>query len=233
MIAQEPDLDFAPVKVPRPRLVAAMFADLDDFTRTCLEFPPESVLALIAYFQRLVHSAIASFEGKVNSFQGDGVFATFAEAAGKANCATRSLSCALTIVHQIQALKPYFGKLGDRSTSVSVGLEYGHVWTCTTDLARRFGPTLIGDAVNVASKLEQRARALSATIVVGDSLIQKARRESGPDDPTISQFVSVRPLFIDGRHIPLDVWVLSRFDEITLQVPRTRPTISGKQALRA
>ncbi len=220
MSFEDPHKEFiARVKAPRPRSLAIMFADLDNFTRICLDHPPESVLALVGHFQRIVRDVIVSFGGKLNFFQGDGVLATFGEATGKVDCATRSLGCAQIIASSIRSLTPYFNGAGDCSISVSVGLQYGDVWTYKADASRRFGPTIIGDAINVATKLEQRARALSATIVAGDTLMQKARCESGPDHPSLAQFVSMRPLFIAGRRAPVDVWALGRLDEPALQTP--------------
>ena len=210
--------DMAPANLARPESVAVMFADLDNFTCICLENPPEFIFLLIDQFQRIVREAIAEFEGTLNWFQGDGVLATFSEAAGKPDCATRSLGCAQAIAVQIRALAPRLRRFGE-PPSVSVGLEYGDVWSYATDMSERFGPTLIGDAINVATKLEQRARGLSATIVAGDRLIQKSRRDAGADHPSLSRFVSRQPLFISGRKAPVDVWAMDRLDAAASPAP--------------
>jgi class 3 adenylate cyclase len=95
------------------------------------------------------------------------------------------------------------------SLGLAAQLQYGQTWTGTIDISRRFGPTIIGDAINVATRLEQRARALDARLVVGDDLIQRARCEAGPTARELSPFVKVGPLFVHGRRSPVDVWKLS------------------------
>jgi hypothetical protein len=105
MTRTEPQSDvFQCAETLRHRHVAVMFADLDHFTRICIDDPPEFVFGLIRDFQRVVTSAVAEFRGKLNSYQGDGILATFADLAGRADCTTRALKCAQTILEQIEAL---------------------------------------------------------------------------------------------------------------------------------
>ena len=84
MTRTEPQSDlFQCAETLRHRHVAVMFADLDHFTRICIDDPPEFVFGLIRDFQRVVTSAVAEFRGKLNSYQGDGILATFADLAGR------------------------------------------------------------------------------------------------------------------------------------------------------
>jgi adenylate cyclase len=206
----EPQSDvFQSAETLRPRHVAVMFADLDHFTRICIDDPPEFVFRLIRDFQRVVTSAVAEFRGKLNSYQGDGILATFADLAGRADCTSRALKCAQAILEQIEALSLAHTRMGGRSVSISIGLQYGQTWTGTIDISRRFGPTIIGDAVNVATRLEQRARALDAKLIVGDDLMQRAQFETGPTACELSPFVKVGPLFVHGRRTPVEVWKLA------------------------
>jgi hypothetical protein len=67
---------------------------------------------------------------------------------------------------------------------------------------------LIGDAVNVAVRLEQHARSLGTKIVVGDDLVRQARRESGSGVCEFATLADAGPLFIGGRGDPIHIWVL-------------------------
>jgi len=188
--------------------MVAMFVDLDHFMRICTDDPPEAVFSLIGGFQRVVTAAVASFKGELNSYQGDGVLAIFGDVAGRTDCATRALRCAREILEHIEALGLYYVSISGHPTSVSIGLQYGPVWAGTIGISRRFGPTLIGDAVNVATRLEQQARQLDAQVVVGNEVIQRAQQESGSHACELEQFVNVGPLFVHGRTSPIHVWKL-------------------------
>jgi class 3 adenylate cyclase len=95
-------------------------------------------------------------------------------------------------------------------------MQYGQTWTSTINTSRRFGPTLIGDAVNVAARLEKQTQTLGAKIVAGDDLIQRAWFESRANASELAQFVNVGPLFVRGRRTPVDVWKLQS-DEVPLE----------------
>jgi class 3 adenylate cyclase len=203
-------------EAPRHRHMAVMFVDLDHFMRICIDDPPEAVFGLLSDFQHLVTDLVSRFRGELNSYQGDGVLATFADAAGRADCATRTLRCARKILEQIRALSLDRTDARSPSVSVSIGMQYGQTWTSTINTSRHFGPTLIGDAVNVAARLEKQTRTLGAKIVVGDDLIQRAWLESGANASELTQFVNVGPLFVRGRRTPVDVWKLQS-DEVLLE----------------
>ena len=193
-------------EAPRHRRMAVMFVDLDHFMRICIDELPEAVFGLLSEFQRMVTDVVSSFGGELNSYQGDGVLATFGDLDERADCATRTLRCARTILEHVRALSLGYTRVRRRSGSVSIGLQYGQVWTSTLHSSKHFGPTLIGDAVNVAARLEQQAGTLGAKILVGDDLIQRARRESALKASELAQFVNAGPLFVRGRRTPVDIW---------------------------
>ena len=181
---------------------AVMYVDLDHFMRICIDASAHTVFALIRDFQRVVTDAVSDFKGELNAYQGDGVLATFSELPGRADCASRALKCALTILEQISALNGEHA-IGDHGpVSVCIGLQYGEVWSGTIGISERFGPTLVGDAVNVAVRLEQAAHSLGTKIVVGDDFIQIARCSE------LVHFARACPLQLRGRREPVNVWTL-------------------------
>src|ERR1700761_7470209 len=119
--AEPPWSSISHVEEPYQRPMAVMFVDLDHFMRTCIDLPAEQVFLLIEAFQRLVTDAVASFAGRIHSYQGDGVLAVFAALPGRADCATRSLACAQTILGRIGTLNLNRILAGDRAMSVSIG----------------------------------------------------------------------------------------------------------------
>ena len=188
--------------------MVAMYVDLDHFMRMCTDDPPEAVFSLIGGFQRVVTAAVSSYLGELNSYQGDGALAIFGDVTDRTDCATRALRCAREILEHIESIGLDYVRVSGHSTSVSIGLQYGPVWAATIGISRRFGPTLIGDAVNVATRLEQQAHRLDAQVVVGNEVIQRVRQESGSYASELEQFVNVGPLFVHGRAKPIHVWKL-------------------------
>jgi adenylate cyclase len=206
-----------------------MFVDLDHFMRICINASAHAVFALIRDFQGIVTGAVSDFKGELNAYQGDGVLATFSELPGPSDCASRTLQCALAILEQISALN--LDQVIGGAVSACIGLQYGQVWTGTIGISERFGPTLVGDAVNVAVRLEQLAHSLGTKIVVGDDFMQIARCERASGIPELAQFVKAGPLHLRGRQEPVSVWRLqSEAAELAVGLTRCAPASSRRTA---
>jgi adenylate cyclase len=217
---------------PYRQPMGVMFVDLDHFMGICIDVPPHDEFALIREFQRIVTDTVASFKGELNAYQGDGVLATFGNLDGRADCATRALRCAWEILEQVSGLNLGQTIGGGRSVSASIGLQYGQVWTGTIGISKRYGPTLIGDAVNVAARLEQKAHALGTKIVVGDELMQMAYRERASSASELARFVCSGPLSLHGRRTPINVWALQTRAVEFLSENSSTPPIVANPALR-
>ena len=83
-----------------------------------------------------------------------------------------------------------------------------------------FGPMLIGDAINLAVRLEQHARVLGTRIVVGNELMQRARCECG-GGAELTKFVEAGARSISGRVDPVNVWVQAGADDVAKEALRT------------
>jgi adenylate cyclase len=207
----------------RHKPMAVMFVDLDNFMRLCTAVPAEHVFTLIEEFQRLVTDTVSSFNGEVYAYQGDGVLATFGKLAGRADCATRALRCAWKCLERIGALNLDQAIGGDQPISASIGLQYGELCVGTIGVSKRFGQTLIGDAMNVAVRLERHAHALGTRIVAGNELMQRARCEGASSASELAKFMDAGPLSVGGRGEPVNVWVADQASEVSSNMPRKIP----------
>jgi adenylate cyclase len=176
---------------------------------------------LVKDFQQIVAAAVARFRGSLNLYLGDGAMVTFSDFGGRVDCATRALGCAQTILAEIAALNDEHLNSRGPPVSISIGLQYGQVFVGSISSSRRFGPTVIGDAVNVASRLEQCARSLGAKVVAGNDLIQKARSESGQGASALSPYVQLGPLAVHGRNMPVNVWTFPAHTPSAALAPTT------------
>jgi class 3 adenylate cyclase len=233
MTSTEPRSNIVPciapcIHGPYHQPMAVMFVDLDHFMRICIDVPAEDVFVLIGEFQRVVTGTVSSFEGEINAYQGDGILVAFGNVADRADCATRALRCARTILEQINGLN-LDQTIGVEVISASIGLQYGQVWSGTIGVSKHFGPTLIGDAVNVAVRLERLARELSTKMVLGDDFMHRLRCERATGATELSGFADAGPLFIGGRYEPINVWSLLAQASGSLQVSDAIAHVGGSQ----
>jgi class 3 adenylate cyclase len=135
------------------RPVAILFADLAGFTKLTAESDAEEVHRLLGRFFELVDGAIARCGGSVDKHIGDATMAVFGAPIAHGNDVERAVRAACEIHDAMAALSAEVGK----PLATHIGIANGEVVAASTGSAVRADYTVIGDAVNLASRLEELA----------------------------------------------------------------------------
>ncbi|HET9338478.1 MAG TPA: adenylate/guanylate cyclase domain-containing protein [Casimicrobiaceae bacterium] len=143
--------------------MAVLFADLAGFTKLTSEADAEVVHGLLGRFFELVDGAIARHGGSVDKHIGDATMGVFGAPVAHGNDVERAVSAACEIHEAIAALSAELGK----PLATHIGIASGEVVAASTGSAVRADYTVTGDAVNLASRLEELAGA-GETIVSDD-----------------------------------------------------------------
>jgi len=135
------------------RLRATMlFADIRGFTELSERLMPEQVVEMLNRYLEPVVDVIFANNGLLDKFYGDGIMAVFGAPRPSDDDARRAVTAAHQILQQVQALNAQPGALWP--LSVSIGLATGDVVAGHIGSERRLEYTVIGDAVNLASRLQ-------------------------------------------------------------------------------
>ncbi|MEO8487465.1 MAG: adenylate/guanylate cyclase domain-containing protein [Betaproteobacteria bacterium] len=145
------------------RTVAILFADLAGFTKLTSEVDAEEVHGLLGRFFERVDGAIARCGGAVDKHIGDATMAVFGAPVAHGNDVERAVRAACEIHDAMAALSAEVGK----PLAAHIGIASGEVVAASSGSAVRADYTVIGDAVNLASRLEDMA-GLGETIVSDD-----------------------------------------------------------------
>lgn len=141
----------APAGERRP--VAVLFADLAGFTRLTSEADAEAIHRLLGRYFDLVDGAIARAGGTVDKHIGDATMAVFGAPVAHGNDVERAVRAAFEIHEAMDVLSREFG----RTLAAHVGIASGEVVAASTGSSVRADYTVTGDAVNLASRLEDLA----------------------------------------------------------------------------
>ncbi|TIT55470.1 MAG: adenylate/guanylate cyclase domain-containing protein, partial [Mesorhizobium sp.] len=196
------DEPFGPV---RRQDIAVLFADIVGFTHYSEDHPAEAVFELLRQFHRRMEQVVFDHRGTVDN--GDCTMATFGVPQASHDDATRAIQCAEAMVAALEDWNVQRVSRGYPPLDVRIGVQYGAVVIGAVGSERNLSFAVVGDTVNVASRLQSLCRELQANICFGSRLIEAAKAES-PTTPLNAR--DHGPMSIRGRDEPVHVWVERR-----------------------
>lgn len=184
---------------PASHEIAVLFADLVGFTELAERLPEGEVLAMLRLYYAEIERVVFEHGGTLDKFLGDGVMATFGTPMPGQVDAANAVRAARAIVTAIDGI--------GEGLHVVVGAHYGRAIVGNVGPDRRLEFAVLGDTVNVASRLESEARPLQARIVLSDKLVNVAQAQ-GMSQEALAGFVPCPGLMLRGRQASVDAWCL-------------------------
>ena len=146
-------------------MAAMMFTDIENFTDICqrVRDPSHIVEHLNGYFQRTT-DRIFEHDGMVIKFIGDAIFAAWGVPIADEHSAVKSVRAAWKL-HENAGLN-----IGGEPLRTRVGIHFGEVVAGNIGSTKHIDYTLIGDAVNLASRIEGLNKALGTSILLSEAV---------------------------------------------------------------
>jgi adenylate cyclase len=148
------------------REVSILFQDIRGFTSLSERLDPGVLLRLLNQFFTEVVAAVEAEGGVVKQFLGDGVMALFGAPQPYPDHAARAVRAALGIVDRLKGLNETLTQQGVGPLEIGVGIHSGMVVAGLIGPDNRIEYGVVGDAVNLASRVESLTREMQATILV-------------------------------------------------------------------
>ena len=155
------------------RQASALFADLRDSTQLAAGAPPEEVVTVLNGFFAEVVRIVSAEGGWVNKFEGDGAMCIFGVPVGEPDHAARALRAA----RRLQT------SLRDAGLSAAIGVSSGEVVAGNVGTEERLEYTVIGDAVNEASRLTDAAKDTPGNLLASGVAVERAGSEAARWEP--------------------------------------------------
>lgn len=130
-----------------------LFADIQGFTSFAENLLPYDVLYSLNLFLAQMGGIVKQYGGRIDNYMGDGFMALF-EATDAREGARRAVGAGLDMLAAVDRMAPYLQELYGRSFKIRIGLHFGRVVAGKLGHPGYKRGTVVGDAVNLASRIE-------------------------------------------------------------------------------
>ena len=204
-VVEELSQNDEPLKRIRNQNVAVMFVDIVGFTGFAAERPAEQVIETLRDFHARMEDQVFRHGGTLDKYLGDGLMATFGTPTAGETDAHNSFGCARDMINAISGWNDERALIGQPPIRVSIGLHYGPA--VLGDIgANRLEFAVIGDTINIASRVEGMTRNFEVRVAATEAAITRAREETTDDEDPTSDFVRLGSHQIRGADREIELW---------------------------
>lgn len=179
---------------------AAMFSDIRGFTSMAESQTPEDTIELLNTYYTLMFDAISGQGGVVNQMVGDGLMAIFGAPLPLPEPSLSAVRAAMDMQELITLFNVERAAANKPPIRIGIGIATGDMVAGYTGTNRRATYTCVGDAVNVAARLEAHTKQIGRGIVV-DGVTHAALRDR-------IQMEAFEPVLLKGRSVATPVYAL-------------------------
>ncbi|MCB1339846.1 MAG: adenylate/guanylate cyclase domain-containing protein [Pseudooceanicola sp.] len=198
-----------PLKQTRTHDVAVLFVDIVGFTTYAASHDPQQVIATLRGFHARMEAEVFRHGGTLDKYLGDGMMATFGTPVPSEQDAINALRCVRAMRDSLARWNAERALTGEPPILGSFGLHFGPV--VLGDIgANRLEFAVLGNTVNVASRIEKLTRPLVAEIALSEQMRARAEGQCAPGDPALDGLFRQAPQAVRGIEEPVTVWTLSR-----------------------
>jgi adenylate cyclase len=160
--------------VGQEKKIAILFADIRGFTAFAESLLPYDVIYILnRYFQKMGY-VINRNGGMINNYMGDGFMALFGlENPEKA--AEQAVRAGVEMLEELEKLNPYFETLYRHRLRIGIGIHCGLVVVGNLGAEKNQTVTAIGDAVNLASRIESANKQVGTSLLISEETYQEIK----------------------------------------------------------
>jgi len=180
----------------RRQLGAVLFIDIRGFTERTETMDPPAVGRFLSEFRRIVREAVERHDGVVDKHIGDAAMIVFGLPQPGDDDARHALDASRDVLAGIAAWNAKLREAGETPVAIGIGAHWGEMFVGAIGDEQRLEFSVLGDTVNVASRLEYQAKEHGYALVATQDLLDAAG-----EDPA-KGWDALPPQILRGRHTP-------------------------------
>ena len=185
-------------------IVTVLFSDIRGFTSLSEKMPAEEVSMILNEYFSQMEPIITKYNGVINKFIGDAVMAIFGEPIQDINHPQNAVKCAYEMLKKVEYLREKWLFEGKPRIEIGVGINTGEAFIGNIGTETRMEYTVIGDTVNLASRIEGYNKVYKTNLLVSSSTYNYIS--------DIADVIKIKEVQIRGKSKKMDIYEVLRID---------------------
>jgi len=181
--------------------LTVLFTDIRGFTTISESKQPEEVVAILNEYLSEMVKIIFKYDGTLDKFIGDAIMAFWGAPIPQNDHPRRAIRCALEMTEALKSLNEKWAKENKPQIKIGIGLNSGDMVVGNMGSAERMDYTVIGDNVNLASRLEGLTKEYGTTIIISESTYNAVK-----DLVEVKELGEVK---VKGKTIPVKIYTVT------------------------
>lgn len=184
----------------RTQEVAVLFCDIRDFTTITEKLPPSDVVEFLSQYHTRMVEVIFGFGGTIDKFIGDAIMVTFGTPDPRDDDAERSVRAGLAMNTALGELNAERKRGNLAEIRHGIGIHFGPVIAGNIGTEDRLEYTVIGDTVNVASRIQDACKSVGEAFLISDAVRKRL--------PPEFQVRALPEQQVKGRQAPVQIYTV-------------------------
>lgn len=189
------------------KMLTVLFSDIRGFTSYSEKMDPQDLVSVLNNYLSKMSEAIFRHKGTIDKFIGDAIMAIFGAPIEQPDHASRACEVALDMISMLQEVNKDQADRGQPPLRIGIGLNTGEMTVGNIGSQKRFDYTVIGDAVNLGSRLEGLTKTFAVDIIISEMTYEFCER-------TRFVFRELGEVIVKGKDQPVRMYqLICRKDE--------------------
>ncbi len=186
--------------------VTVLFADIRGFTSMSEKMTAEEVSVILNEYFTEIEPIITKYNGVINKFIGDAVMAIFGEPIQDINHPQNAVKCAYEMLKTVERLQDKWIFEGKPKIEIGIGINTGEAFVGNIGSEKRLEYTVIGDTVNLASRIESYNKVYRTNFLISSSTYSYVS--------SIADVIKISEVQIRGKAKKMDIYEVLRLSRL-------------------
>jgi adenylate cyclase len=180
--------------------LSVLFSDIRGFTSIAEKLTPEALVQLLNEYLTAMTDVVFKYDGLLDKYIGDSVMAVFGAPIDQPDHALRACRTGIEMMAELRRLRERWAAEGRPDVNIGIGINTGDMVVGNMGSAMRFDYTVMGDAVNLASRLEGTNKEYGTNIIISEFAYERVK-----DELFCRELDAVR---VKGKKLPVRIFEL-------------------------